>query len=72
MLGESAKGTFEDFGSSASGPLAANQGLPTASSSTALKEAGVELDRKMLADLAVRDQAAFAKLVGIASQQEAT
>ena len=36
-----------------------------------LKVAGVELDRKMLADLAVRDQLAFAKLVGIASQQEA-
>jgi ribosomal protein L20 len=34
--------------------------------------AGVELDRKMLADLAVRDEAAFAKLVGIASQQEAS
>ena len=34
-----------------------------------LKKAGVELDRKILADLAVRDQAAFDKLVGIASQQ---
>ena len=34
-----------------------------------LKQAGVELDRKVLADLAVRDPAAFEKLVGIASQQ---
>jgi len=33
-----------------------------------LKMAGVELDRKMLADLAVRDQAAFEKLVGIAAE----
>jgi large subunit ribosomal protein L20 len=28
-----------------------------------LKEAGVELDRKMLADIAVHDEASFAKLV---------
>jgi large subunit ribosomal protein L20 len=34
-----------------------------------LKQAGVEVDRKMLADLAVHDSAAFEKLVGIASQQ---
>jgi large subunit ribosomal protein L20 len=31
-----------------------------------LKTAGVEVDRKMLADLAVRDQAAFGKMVEIA------
>ena len=36
-----------------------------------LKKAGVELDRKVLADLAVRDQPAFQKLVGIAAQQTA-
>ena len=34
-----------------------------------LKLAGLELARKILADLAVRDQAAFEKLVGIASQK---
>ena len=34
-----------------------------------LKKAGVELDRKVLADLAVRDEAAFQKLVGIAAEQ---
>jgi large subunit ribosomal protein L20 len=34
-----------------------------------LKQAGVEVDRKMLADLAVHDAPAFEKLVGIASQQ---
>ena len=33
-----------------------------------LKKAGVDLDRKILADLAVRDQAAFEKLVGIAAE----
>src|SRR5213079_3395071 len=31
-----------------------------------LKAAGVEVDRKMLADLAVRDDAAFAALVAVA------
>jgi large subunit ribosomal protein L20 len=33
-----------------------------------LKAAGVEVDRKMLADLAVRDDAAFAALVTVASE----
>jgi large subunit ribosomal protein L20 len=33
-----------------------------------LKNAGVEVDRKMLADLAVRDEAAFGALVQVASQ----
>ena len=33
-----------------------------------LKRSGVELDRKILADLAVRDQPAFEKLVAMASQ----
>ena len=36
-----------------------------------LKKAGVELDRKVLADLAVSDRQAFDKLVGIATQQPA-
>src|SRR5579883_1822566 len=36
-----------------------------------LKAAGVELDRKVLADLAVHDPAAFASLVGVASQATA-
>ena len=31
-----------------------------------LKKAGVEVNRKILADLAVRDQPAFAELVGLA------
>ena len=33
-----------------------------------LVSAGVEVDRKMLADLAVRDQSAFAKLAELAKQ----
>lgn len=33
-----------------------------------LKEAGIELDRKLLADLAVTDDAAFAQLVDTAKQ----
>lgn len=36
-----------------------------------LNEAGIEVDRKMLADLAVHDAAAFQKLVGIAKEQVA-
>jgi large subunit ribosomal protein L20 len=31
-----------------------------------LKEAGVEIDRKILADLAVRDEAAFARIAELA------
>ena len=37
-----------------------------------LKKASIEIDRKMLADLAVRDEDAFKELVGIAAQQLAT
>ena len=36
-----------------------------------LKKAGIELDRKILADLAVQDQAAFDKLVELAAAQTA-
>jgi large subunit ribosomal protein L20 len=37
----------------------------------ALKETGIELDRKVLADLAVRDAAGFSKLVALSRQPEA-
>ena len=33
-----------------------------------LKKAGIEVDRKMLADLAVNDSVAFSKLVSLASE----
>ncbi len=36
-----------------------------------LKKAGVEINRKMLADIAVRDAAAFEQLVAVAMEQEA-
>jgi large subunit ribosomal protein L20 len=36
-----------------------------------LKQAGVEVDRKMLADLAVRDAAAFSAIADVARQQTA-
>ena len=36
-----------------------------------IKLAGVEVDRKILADLAVNDPPAFEKLVGVASEQRA-
>jgi large subunit ribosomal protein L20 len=35
-----------------------------------LKTAGIEVDRKMLADLAVNDEATFAKLVAIAKENQ--
>jgi large subunit ribosomal protein L20 len=35
-----------------------------------LKTAGIEVDRKMLADLAVTDEATFAKLVAIAKENQ--
>lgn len=34
-----------------------------------LNKAGVEIDRKMLADMAVRDPSAFSKVVAIAAKQ---
>jgi large subunit ribosomal protein L20 len=34
----------------------------------ALKQSNIELDRKVLADLAVRDAAAFSKIVAVAQQ----
>jgi large subunit ribosomal protein L20 len=42
------------------------EGMPYGRFIAGLESAGVEVDRKMLADLAVRDQAAFGKMVEIA------
>ena len=44
-------------------------GLPYSSFVSGLKKAGVNLDRKVLADLAVSDPAAFARLVETARAQ---
>lgn len=45
---------------------ARQQGLSYSSFMYGLKKAGVEVDRKMLADMAVRDPTAFSQLVTIA------
>lgn len=47
---------------------ARQNGLPYGRFIEGLAKAGVEVDRKMLADLAVRDEAAFARLVEVARQ----
>lgn len=45
------------------------QGLTYGRFMNSLKKAGVEIDRKMLADMAVKEPAAFANLVTIAKSQ---
>jgi large subunit ribosomal protein L20 len=44
-------------------------GLPYSRFIYGLKQAGIELDRKILADMAVRDSATFAQLVEMAKSQ---
>jgi large subunit ribosomal protein L20 len=46
-------------------------GLPYGQFINGLKKAGVEVDRKILADLAVRDAEAFGKFVELAKQHSA-
>jgi large subunit ribosomal protein L20 len=43
-------------------------GLPYNQFMFGLRQAGVEIDRKVLADLAVRDRGSFARLVEVAKQ----
>jgi large subunit ribosomal protein L20 len=45
-------------------------GLPYNRFMHGLRQAGIEIDRKMLADLAVRDSGAFARLVEAAKQHQ--
>ncbi len=47
---------------------AREHGMPYREFMHGLKQAGVEVDRKALADIAVRDPAAFAQLVEVARQ----
>ncbi|MBX5443608.1 50S ribosomal protein L20 [Sphaerobacter sp.] len=47
---------------------ARQHGLPYGRFIEGLNKAGVEVDRKMLADLAVRDSVAFGRLVEVAKQ----
>lgn len=46
-------------------------GLPYGKFIYGLSQAGVAVDRKMLADLAVRDEQAFAAIVDVAKQHQA-
>ncbi|TET39679.1 MAG: 50S ribosomal protein L20 [Dehalococcoidia bacterium] len=48
---------------------ARQEGLSYSSFLDGLKKAGVEVDRKMLADMAVRDPATFSQLVAIAKER---
>jgi len=48
---------------------ARNNGLSYSRLMHGLKQAGVEINRKMLADLAVNDQQAFSELANIAKQK---
>lgn len=50
---------------------ARQHGLPYGTFVHGLRRAGVELDRKVLADLAVREPDAFASLVDVAKQKAA-
>jgi large subunit ribosomal protein L20 len=46
-------------------------GIPYAKFISGLKAASIELDRKMLADLAIRDAAAFAQIAAVAAKAQA-
>ena len=48
---------------------ARNNGISYSQFMGGLKKAGVEINRKMLADMAVNDPGAFSKLVDVAKQQ---
>ncbi len=50
---------------------ARQEGIPYSVFMDGLNKAGVEIDRKMLADMAVRDPGAFSKLVEIARKASA-
>ena len=50
------------------GAAAKNNGISYSRLMSGLKKAGVSLDRKILADLAVRNEPAFKELVGLAKQ----
>ena len=63
------KGEFRSLWIVRIGAAARAAGLSYSQFMHGLKLAGIELDRKILADLAVRDEAAFAKLVETAREQ---
>jgi len=63
------KGEFRRLWIVRIGAACRNSGITYSQFMHGLKLAGVEVDRKMLADLAVNDAAGFEKLVGIASAE---
>ena len=66
------KGQFRRLWITRIGAAARLHGMSYSTFIHGLSEAGVELDRKMLADLAVRDPAAFASLVETAKGASAS
>jgi large subunit ribosomal protein L20 len=66
------KGQFRRLWITRIGAAARLHGMSYSTFVHGLSEAGVELDRKMLADLAVRDPAAFAGLVETARSASAS
>lgn len=60
------KGDFRRLWITRINAAARQQGLTYSRLMKGLRDAGVAINRKMLADLAVRDQAAFAQLAAVA------
>ena len=63
------KGEFRRLWIIRIGAASRQSGLTYSQFMHGLKLAGVEVDRKILADLAVNDEAGFEKLVGVANEQ---
>ena len=63
-------GTSADFGLPVLMRAARMNGMSYSMFISGLKKAGVQINRKVLADLAVNDGAAFEKLVSVAKQQQ--
>jgi large subunit ribosomal protein L20 len=66
------KRTFRSLWIVRIGAAAEQQGISYSRFMNGLKKAGVTLDRKVLADLCVRDEAAFKALVDLAKAQQTT
>jgi len=66
------KGDFRSLWIQRIGAAARQLGLTYSQLINGLKNANVEINRKMLAELAVRDPQAFAKLVAIAQEHQTT
>lgn len=64
------KGDFRSLWIQRINAAARSEGMTYNRFISGLKNAGVEVDRKMLAELAVSDQAAFAQLVAVAKQNQ--